>query len=157
MPNFSIHQQNLCNLIDSDSFGSKKFSITKTDYFQNNRGDYLKYFEKHILKDFELDFKKKWKNSEIRFETIWYQVYGKNSFHDKHTHTKTNFTNVFYIQLPSNNMVSQLWDEDDKKINMKIKEGDILTFPGFISHNSKINLSDKQKIVISFNFSLESI
>ena len=125
--------------------------------FQLIKDSYMSRLSKNITKD-EIDKYKLFIYIEILIQNrilIDYRKFIKLSNIIKHEIYY--FTNVFYIQLPSNNMVSQLWDEEDKKINMEIKEGDILTFPGFISHNSKINLSDKQKIVISFNFSLECI
>ena len=41
-----------------------------------------------------------------------------------------------------------------ENISIDISEGDILSFPAFLVHSSRINKSNKRKIVIAFNTDL---
>ena len=41
--------------------------------------------------------------------------------------------------------------------NIDVKEGDILNFPAYIFHQSKVNESKKRKTVVSFNSSFDRI
>ena len=63
---------------------------------------------------------------------------------------KTNFTNVFYINLPHREIKTQIKDKY-KNFNINVEEGDILSFPGYYAHCSPINIYDESKIIISFN------
>ena len=63
---------------------------------------------------------------------------------------------MFYIDLPYNEVATQLYDPINKTIiKPKVKEGDLLTFPANILHRSPKNITDKIKTIISFNTSYE--
>ena len=96
-----------------------------------------------------------YKFNKILCTSIWFQVYAKNDFHITHTHPQCNFSNVLYIELPDNNLTTNIYDLSDNKIDINIEEGNIVTFPSFYRHNSPKNTTDKSKIVISFNTDVE--
>ena len=81
-----------------------------------------------------------------------YEEYKNNDFHNWHNHPRVQFTNVYYIELPDG-MKTELWGEED----IDVKEGDILTFPSYIFHQSKVNNTNKRKTVVSFNTSFDHI
>ena len=64
---------------------------------------------------------------------------------------------IMEIRVPSNKNETSLKTElrfGDKKIVSPIEEGQILTFPSFVSHRSPVNQTTDCKIIISFNTSI---
>jgi|TARA_R100001460_G_scaffold6517_4_gene17102 uncharacterized protein YjlB len=149
--NFKEHKKNLIDLIfkiPQTIRVSSDEKIFHTDWAIPNtmRREYKEYFEKNILKDFLNNFLIKNKFNEVEIDNIWFQVYNTGDFHKFHTHAKANFTNVFYLQLPTSCVKTNIVDVD-----LEIEEGDILTFPAFMKHESPINKFKEFKIIISFN------
>ena len=71
-------------------------------------------------------------------------------------HPDSNYTNVFYLDLPDEEISTELYDPiSNQIIKPKVKEGDLLTFPANMLHRSPKNLTDKTKTIISFNTSFE--
>jgi len=62
--------------------------------------------------------------------------------YDSEVHTPTQFIAPF--NNPIDGMVTQ-YEPDD------IEEGDLILFPSYLHHYTKPNLSDKERIVLSFN------
>ena len=150
---FSLHQKNLIDLINE--IPQNKFdSISHTDWNlpENTKRDYVEYFKKFILDDFIEHSGSVFKGySKIDISKFWFQVYKKNDFHEEHTHGRAHFTNVFYIQLPEQNLKTKIKMPNDSLVDFEAKEGQIITFPAFCRHSSPINTSDRDKVVISFN------
>ena len=148
--NFLTFKDELINLIINDGNGAAHDNIFKTDYYSKQKGPWFDLFSKEVLKDFSMWFMKVYKADQFVVEESWYQIYNKNNYHELHTHSGTNFTNIFYLQLPTDKTLTFIKDK-----NMDAKEGDLISFPGFVPHESKPNLHDKPKIIISFNSSLK--
>lgn len=149
--NFQEHKKNIINLIfkiPQTILVSKHERIFHTDWEIPNtmQKEYREYFEKNIMEDFFNDFKSKFNFEEVELDNLWFQVYAKNDFHGIHTHAKANFTNVFYLQLPSDSVKTDIMNMD-----IMVEEGEILTFPAFLKHQSPINKNKAFKIIISFN------
>tara|TARA_R100000995_G_C3475114_1_gene120482 strand:+ start:1049 stop:1615 length:567 start_codon:yes stop_codon:yes gene_type:complete len=86
----------------------------------------------------------------------WFQKYKNNHQHIWHVHPDSNYTNVFYLDLPDEEISTELYDPiSNQIIKPKVKEGDLLTFPANMLHRSPKNLTDKTKTIISFNTSFE--
>ena len=147
---FDSYKDELIDLIYKDPYGKKEKYIFKTDYFVKDRGVWFNFFKKKVLSEFGKWFLQQYKGNSFICENCWYQIYEKGNFHETHTHAGTNFTNVFYLQLPDENLKTNFNNK-----NYEAGEGDIISFPAFIPHNSKINLFEKHKIIISFNSSIE--
>lgn len=82
----------------------------------------------------------------------WYQQYKTNSDHPWHVHGSCNFTNVYYLELPSGEVATNFIDpENNSVIVPNVHEGCILTIPSFLQHCSPKNKTDKTKTVIAFN------
>ena len=62
--------------------------------------------------------------------------------YDPLVHTPTQFIAPF--NNPINGMITQ-YEPDD------IEEGDLILFPSYLHHYTKPNLSDKERVVLSFN------
>ena len=84
-------------------------------------------------------------------QEIWFQQYYNGSQHGWHTHS-SNFTNVYYLDLPENSSKTQIVSPYDQKsiIELEVKEGDIVTFPSFVIHKGPKNMSNR-KTIISYN------
>ena len=88
---------------------------------------------------------------------IWFQQYDSGSTHGWHVHTKCQWTNVYYIDMPDDAPKTELinpWNQTDI-IQMDVKEGDVLSFPSFVIHRAPINKCNKTKTIISFNSDTE--
>jgi uncharacterized protein YjlB len=149
--NFKKHKNKIIDLIfkiPQTSIKNIKESIFHSDWEipSTMKRDYLEYFCKNILESYLNDFKLKNNFKKVRMTNMWFQVYGEGDFHSLHTHTKTNFTNIFYIQLPSASVKTNIINYD-----VDVEEGDILSFPAFLKHGSPVNKSKDFKIIISFN------
>jgi len=83
---------------------------------------------------------------------IWFQQYIKNDIHKWHTHPKSNFNNIFYLEKPDK-VNTEFYCPIRKEIYIidNIQEGDILTFPGHVVHRSGLNTTTDRKTVIAFN------
>tara|TARA_Y100000592_G_scaffold54046_1_gene85232 strand:+ start:231 stop:719 length:489 start_codon:yes stop_codon:yes gene_type:complete len=146
--NFLDFKFDLIKLIYADPYGIKNNSIFKTDYYSKDKGHWFLLFREKVLEKFSPWFLKKYNAEKFECEHCWYQVYKQNNFHEPHTHAGTNFTNVFYLQLPGKESTTK------SKLNFKAEEGDLVSFPGFITHESVKNIYQKDKIIISFNSSI---
>ena len=82
----------------------------------------------------------------------WFQQYTGDNEHKWHNHPGTNFSNVYFLEMPEKQMQTQFYNLLTKAIvTFDLEEGDLLTFPGHLLHrSSKIN-SNKRKTIISFN------
>ena len=87
---------------------------------------------------------------------MWFQVYKKDNYHSYHTHD-SNFTNVMYLNLPNNNLKTKIKGPKERSVEFDVKEGQIISFPGYLWHSSPVNKSDLEKIIISFNTNLITI
>lgn len=157
VPDFKEHKKNLIRLINQipknpfimDNDGGR-LSHTDWNLPKELKRDYLDYFLNNIFKEYAENFCSKIKCNEFKIKTAWFQVYEKGDNHVEHTHGSCHFTNVFYLQLPKN-LKTNIIDLFNKKINIDIQEGDIVTFPSFYFHSSPKNDTNDKKVIISFN------
>jgi len=128
-------------------------NITHTDWSlpEDYNREYLDYFYLHI-KSYMRELNNFLNTKKWKIYNGWFQQYYQNDTHPWHTHDSTNFTNVYYLELPNKKYKTEIFDNlTNKLIDVDVKEGDILTFPAFYSHRSNIILSNERKTVISFN------
>ena len=155
VPKFLEHKKNLIDLIYKIPINPLKNvgeKISHQDYNlpKNIEREYIDYFKENIFKDFATNFCNFIGINRIEISELWFQVYEKEDFHEYHTHMKTNFTNVFYINLPHREIKTQI-KEKNNNFQIDVEEGDILSFPGYYPHCSPKNIYDVNKIIISFN------
>lgn len=128
--------------------------IRKTDFWIDNREEAYIRLIYPLLKIHCKNIFKKTTANDISFTKIWFQQYEKNNFHGWHTHPNTHFTNVYFLELPDDSFRTEIKDLQGNIIEYKSCEGDILTFPGFYSHQSPVIDTDQRKTIISFNIEL---
>lgn len=89
-------------------------------------------------------------NFSVNRSNAWFKQYGKNGQHKWHNHANTQFTNIYFLELPDTKYKTEICGLNGKIIEYEAKEGQILTMPSFLLHRSKPN-GAKRKTIISFD------
>jgi hypothetical protein len=149
--NFKEINKKLLDLIDkipNNPLIENGDNIIHTDYNLpiNFKREYLNYFFE-IIKPYIEKISINLKSKKIKISHTWFQQYEKNNTHGWHTHPQAHFTNVYFVELPSNSIATEILGQD----NLDLNEGDLLTFPAYYYHRSPINLTNERKTIISFN------
>lgn len=150
---------NLINEIPKTSYNSTSENIINTDWSlpKDYERKYLKTFyntiEQYMIKIMEF-----LKTQEYIIHNAWFQQYTKNNFHDWHVHENSNYTNVYYLELPDITTKTEILNINTNKIiDIDVKEGDLITFPAYLHHRSKIIKNNLRKTIISFNSSFKGV
>jgi hypothetical protein len=138
----------LINKIPNNPIQKYNDKIHHTDWNlpENFKREYLEYFIK-IIQPYLNEMAIKLNSKILKISNIWFQQYGKLDIHDWHTHPQANFTNVYFIELPSKSLGTEILNYDKLDLN----EGDLLTFPAYLYHRSPVNITEERKTIISFN------
>ena len=152
-----INKKNLLNLIKKIPLNSVKDNsahINHSDWNlprDNERRQYLELFYE-IVRPYMDTMMKKLHSSEWDIQNGWFQQYKTNDKHTWHSHPYTNFSNIYFLEMPEKQMQTQFFDMiTEKIITFNVKEGDLLTFPAFMIHRSDEIKNKKRKTIISFN------
>lgn len=156
------HHLNLKNIlldqIEKSEYENPRHSlaevnITKADWHisSNFNREWVKTIHP-LLAEKMLEMYKELGYDGLTIHEIWFQQYQRNSQHGWHTHS-SNFTNVYYLELPDSAPKTQIVNPYNQKdiIEIDVKEGDILVFPSFVIHRAPINTGTDKKTIISFN------
>jgi len=162
IPNYKDLKKELIDLIYKSNFETvdkygEKVSFSDFEYSKDFNRQYVIYIFDKIIEDFSKEFCKTNNCKSILIQNIWFQIYKTGDFHSIHTHPMSNFTNIVYIDIPMDKIKTNVYSLNKDKIDIEIKEGDILTFPAFFPHESPVNDCKDNKIVVSFNSSIEDI
>ena len=129
---------------------NEKFSHSDWTLPKEYHREYVPYFYS-VIKPYMDEMCAKFKSVKWEIHNCWFQQYNKNDYHNWHNHMYSHWTNVYFVELPNSNMSTELYEWK----SLKLKEGDLLTFPSFWYHKSKLNKSLKRKTIISFNSSFK--
>lgn len=128
--------------------------ITHTDWSlpKDYKREYLDYFYK-IIKPYMEDMRTLLNEKTCEIRNGWFQQYYKNDFHKWHRHAKTNFANVYYLELPNKKMTTKIRPilNGRRTDNLVAREGDLVTFPAMMQHTSEKSSGNLRKTIISFN------
>jgi len=152
--NWNVKKKQLLNLFDG--FKSKIIEnviTSPSDIKTNIFLDEIKLFEKEI---------------EIYFHhntTIWFQKYEQNMNHAVHVHGATGFSSVCFIEYDKKDHKSTVFVSPFgncvtgtlERYSPEVEEGDIIFFPSNLLHYVPANLSNKTRIVASFNLYIKNI
>ena len=147
------HSQNF-NLKDKNSI-QYKFLISMKEYLFDVFDNY----------GWDIDPKK------IVCTEMWAIINKKDSFNLIHTHPNSYLSAAYYVKAPENcgkflvenpNVVSnhsypKINKETEFNANIRglnVKEGDLLFFPSYLPHKVGRNMSNEDRIVISFNINV---
>ena len=125
----------------------------------------FKVFLKNIIED-EIGWE--YVPNKQRIVAMWAIINKKNSYNVKHNHQNCYLSSAYYIKKPENSGDITFYDPKEVKtyrfpeverntsysaesITVKPKEGDLLIFPSYLYHDVGVNLSDEERVVVSFN------
>jgi|TARA_R100001126_G_scaffold43578_1_gene24709 hypothetical protein len=142
--------------IPTNPYIDKNQKISSTDWNMPEKMDrqYIDFLKQFVLPDYINSTEKLW-NAKLVIHNIWFQLYRQGDFHDWHTHSNANLTNIFYVKLPNEKLGTQFKMPGELIKIISVKEGDILTVPAYLAHRSQINETLHKKYVISFNSSID--
>tara|TARA_B100001248_G_scaffold261045_1_gene250968 strand:- start:226 stop:834 length:609 start_codon:yes stop_codon:yes gene_type:complete len=113
----------------------------------------------------------KYEPGKVNLTEMWAIINKKNNFNLEHTHPNNYLSAAYYVKAPDNcgsfkvtnpNLISReriTASEKNTEFNQNIaqikpKEGDLLLFPAYLPHSVGMNLSEEDRIVISFNIDI---
>lgn len=113
----------------------------------------------------------KYEPGKVNLTEMWAIINKKNNFNLEHTHPNNYLSAAYYVKAPDNcgsfkvtnpNLISReriTVSEKNTEFNQNIaqikpKEGDLLLFPAYLPHSVGMNLSEEDRIVISFNIDI---
>ena len=128
----------------------------------------FKDFLKHIIED-EIGWE--YVPNKQRVVAMWAIINKKNSYNVKHNHQNCYLSSAYYLKKPKNSGDITFFDPKEVKtyrfpevekhtsysaesITVKPEEGDLLIFPSYLYHDVGVNLSDEERIVVSFNIDI---
>ena len=108
---------------------------------------------------------------KVGVDNYWININNKNGYNTAHVHDSL-LSCVVYIKIPTNSgdiifnnnpLMSYILDnacDNTKKTNIsqvrhKAQEGKVIIFPSYVQHYVEPNLTDEDRISISFNFKLK--
>jgi hypothetical protein len=157
------HEEIKPKIIESiDAFSSKSLinstdSISRTDWNvpSETPRPYFELLLPFINKEY-IEFVKFLGGRGTTIHNLWFQQYYKTDTHTTHCHPGSNFSNIYYVELPHKFQRTEFYDPLKKEFfQFDVKEGDVLTFPAYYAHRSPINKTNDRKTVIVFNNSIE--
>ena len=108
--------------------------------YQDAANDVILPFVKTLAAEFGCDL--------VRIPPLWFQQYPKGSKFGWHTHTQSNFSCVYFVELPDERYSTEFLTLG----RFPMEEGDVLFFPSFLPHRSPYIETDKRKTIISSNY-----
>lgn len=111
------------------------------------------------------------KLEQIRISNMWSVINSKNSFNIRHNHPNSYFSAAYYVKTQNNAGEIKFFDPKEVKtmfhpkinnqnefssniVKIKPEEGKLLLFPSYLHHAVEENLSEEERIVISFNINI---
>ena len=93
---------------------------------------------------------------------LWSQRYTSGQYHGAHNHCLMNISCVLYVEFDEKEHFPTTFYSPFpdpyygtiNKIAPPVSEGEILTFPSILLHESPASVSDKQRTIMSFNIPL---
>jgi len=84
----------------------------------------------------------------LRLPPVWFQQYPAGAKFGWHTHPKSHFACVYFVELPDPQYATEFLTLGRFPVN----EGDIILFPSFLPHRSPYINTDQRKTILSTNF-----
>ena len=146
---------------------SPNFDLVKEETpinFINKFKDFLKNI---IINEFGWEYLP----NKQRIVAMWAIINKKNSFNIMHNHQNCYLSAAYYVKKPERSGDISFFDPVEPKtyrypekekgtfhsnqvVTLRPEEGDLLIFPSYLYHSVEPNLSDEDRIVISFNIDL---
>ena len=106
--------------------------------------------------------------NNVRITSMWSIINKKGDFNIQHNHPNAYFSAAYYVKCPVNSgninfhegneaklirhpNIKKFTEMSAMKTSLEPKEGDLFVFPAYFYHDVGENLSNEDRIVISFN------
>ena len=167
---YKLRDEDNEGLIKSNKGGwhSKPFRLGIENTIQQT---FAKEIQKNILDVFQ---KYGWKteNVPITIQEMWAIINKNDNFNVLHSHPNCYLSAAYYVRKPKNSGDITFFDPKEAKtyrfpkiekyneysaetITIKPEEGDLVIFPSYLYHAVGENLSDENRVVISFNVDID--
>lgn len=147
---------------------SPMFKISESEILKK----YCHKISKHLYEITTKHYAWDCKIEHIQFEAMWSIINSKNSYNLRHFHPNCHLSAAYYVKAKENCGKIKFFHPVDAKvinsppkkkivdisaeaININPNEGDLLVFPSYLHHSVEENLSGEDRIVISFNISID--
>ena len=111
--------------------------------------------------------------NKVKIIAMWSIINKQNSFNIKHNHPNSYLSAAYYVKAPKNSGNINFYEPKEQKnirtpkikkftdisavvSSIEPEEGDLLLFPSYLYHAVNENLSNKDRIVISFNLDIDN-
>jgi uncharacterized protein (TIGR02466 family) len=128
----------------------------------------FKDFLKHIISS---DMGWEYRPNKQRIVSMWAIINKKNSFNVMHNHQNCYLSASYYVRKPEDSGDITFFDPKEAKtyrfpkiekyteysteiVTIEPGEGDLLIFPSYLYHSVGENLSDDNRVVVSFNIDI---
>ena len=133
--------------------------------------NFINNFKNFLKQIMENEFGWEYISNKQRIVAMWAIINKKNSYNVRHNHQNCYLSGSYYVKKPENSGDITFFDPKEAKtyrfpeiekitnysrdsITIKPNEGDLLIFPSYLYHQVGKNLSDKNRIAISFNIDI---
>lgn len=161
LPSHERYKDELLSLIeqsDGELAENHNDNITETDFFYPNPRRLYEPLFMTIVKDVVKQLSNEFVDAgstefKSKLHHPWYQRYSKSDTHSWHDHAyDATLSIIYYLELPRGTPSTEFLDPYTGRVHRpRVKEGDVLMFPSFVSHRSPENKSDQIKTIISMN------
>ena len=168
----------ILNLRKKDERGQKKsnYGGWHSDNFDiDNDKTAIKFaaiFEKYYKKVIVDSMGWKYDPNRAKIEAMWAIINNKGSFNIQHNHPNAFLSSAYYVKYPEKSGNIKFYDPREQKnirypkikkfgelsaptIELTPKEGDLLIFPSYLYHSVAKNLSEEDRIIVSFNVDIK--
>ena len=179
--NFKNINDDLIKYIDklkSNDPGGKRVSNVKGwhskdfDLTDETPKNFISAASKNINKTFN-DMSWDLENQIVKITNIWTIVNEKGAFNERHQHGNSDLSAAYYVKAPKDCGEIVFYDPrpapiysypkaiSSNLLNAQVngispKEGGLILFPSYVDHSVNENLSIKERIVISFNITIQA-
>ena len=151
-------------LSNSGGWHSPYFNIGESEILK----EFVKIIQRYLSEIITVDFGWAFRNDKVMIEGMWSVINKKNSFNIRHSHPNCMLSAAYYVKAKKNSGKIKFWDPKEVKsmryptiekftdlsvevIKFEPLEGTLFIFPAYLHHAVEENLSDEDRIVISFN------
>ena len=140
------------------------------DLKNKNLKNFVSEISKHLgvaIKDMSWDLD----SQLVKITTMWAIINHKDAFNEKHHHGNSALSAAYYVKAEKNagdivlfdprqaNVFHHPFSKEVNNINAQVQSitpsaGTLVLFPSYLEHKVNPNLSNEERIVISFNVSL---
>ena len=166
---YNLKKENPAGLVKSNAGGwhSPFFNMKDTVVIKKFISSFNIFLQK-VVTDYM-----SWKcePKDIVILSMWSIINPKNTFNIRHVHPNSALSAAYYVKAKKNSGHISFFDPKEVKtmyhppiktynelsseaVTVEPEEGKLLLFPAYLQHSVKENLSDEDRIVISFNVNI---